>query len=79
MKKELPREVQAELDRLLDMNPDGLTPAEASFLRARVGYLTNEEQRIFDEVLNPKPAKPEKTSKKESTKKTPAKKTSKKK
>ena len=40
------------LDRILKLNPEDLTPEEKAFLYARRSYLNNEQMRIFKKVLN---------------------------
>lgn len=51
---------QLELDRILKLDPENLTNEEVGFLRARRGYLTSEDKRIFaiyleDLVVKAKP------------------------
>jgi hypothetical protein len=38
---------QLELERILKLDPINLTPDEIGFLRARRGYLTSEDKRVF--------------------------------
>lgn len=44
-------EAQEELDRILKLNPEDLSPEEKAFLNARRSYLNNEQKRVFDSVL----------------------------
>ena len=48
---------QLELDRILKLDPEILTADEIGFLRARRGYLTSEDKRIFAIHLEEKTAK----------------------
>jgi hypothetical protein len=47
-----------ELDRLLDLDPDSLTYHDKQVLKARRDYLTKDQQRIFESVLNEKHEQP---------------------
>lgn len=58
---------QARFDRLIKSNPETLSDAQVSFLRARREYMSKSQLRDFAEILEDKPkAKPK--SSKEKTK-----------
>lgn len=44
---------QLELERILKLDPINLTNDEIGFLRARRGYLTSEDKRVFAIHLEP--------------------------
>lgn len=48
---------QLELERILKLDPLNLTNDEIGFLRARRGYLTSEDKRVFAIHLEEKTAK----------------------
>ena len=48
-------EAQQELQRIIDLGPDAISPADADFLRARRDYLNSEQKRVFASVLKAKP------------------------
>lgn len=52
-------EAQEELDRLLKLNPEDLTSQDRAFMRARRGYMTNDQMRIFKSVLEERTVDPE--------------------
>ena len=56
-------EAQAELDRIVVIEPNALTETDAEFLRARCSYLNREQSEVFADVLAEKPAKVEKAEK----------------
>lgn len=53
-------EARAELDRILEIDVDELTPEEIAFLRARRDYLKKDQLEEYDSILNPKETKPAK-------------------
>jgi hypothetical protein len=56
-------EAQAEFDRIVSIEPAGLSEAEKDFLRARRDYLSKEQEAVYADVLAQKPAKAEKPAK----------------
>ena len=48
-------EARKELDRILSKSPDTLTETEKAFLRARVSYLTPNQEKEFKDVLKETP------------------------
>lgn len=42
---------EEELKRIVNIAPDKLTPYEAGFLRARVSYLTDKQERKYADIL----------------------------
>ncbi len=50
-------EAQEVLNDILQKNPEQLSVVEIAFLRARSGYLNNEQKRIFAAVLGNKEIK----------------------
>jgi hypothetical protein len=49
-------EAQAELDRIVAIEPAALSEAEVGFLQARRSYLSEEQKAVYAEVLNAGPA-----------------------
>lgn len=49
-------EAQAELDRILALEPAALSDADRAFLQARRDYLTEEQKSVFAEALSEQPA-----------------------
>lgn len=56
-------EAQAELNRILGLDPNELSEYEAGFLRARRDYLSEEQKAVYADVLKgveaPAPAETE--------------------
>lgn len=44
-------EAQTELDRILAIEPNAMSEAEAGFLRARRSYLSEEQKAVYADVL----------------------------
>lgn len=44
-------EAQAELNRILALDPNDVTESDAAFLRARRSYLSEEQLAVFAEAL----------------------------
>lgn len=47
----LPEEVRERINEITMLEPEALTPADISFLRARESYLRPEQKEIYKEVL----------------------------
>lgn len=71
-REELPREVDARLTELLSQGVDSATAEQLAFLKARMSYLTLEEQITFglaeapkaEPLETPAPEEPKKRAKK---------------